>query len=115
MRVALLLGGQICLSGVKWMDIGLILLVALFLAIPVAVKYALAFETKSLIDQLRKQEEEVKYMAVQLRALEREKIVARRAMRHVRGQHQQAEVRRSMISEKLERTRYLADNQLVAT
>lgn len=96
------------------MSSGLILLAAFFIAIPIAVKYALAFETKNLLDQLKKQEGEVKYMAAQLHALEREKIVTRRAMRHVRGQHQQAQVRRSMIEEKLERTRYLVDNQLVA-
>ena len=53
-------------------------------------------------------------MAAQLHALEREEIVTRRAMRHVRGQHQQAQVHRSMIEEKLECTRYLVDNQLVA-
>ena len=72
------------------MSIGFILLIAFLLAIPILIKYFLAFETKSLLDNLRECEEEVKYLSAQWRALEREQLVMRRAISQVSSQKRSA-------------------------
>ena len=83
------------------MSTGTILLIALLLAIPISVKYLLAFEARNLLERLRDQEDEVKYLSAQWRALERERLVMRRAVNQVEGQRRQAQTRRGMVAEKL--------------
>ena len=84
------------------MSIEHVVLAAGFLAIPVCVKYFLAFETRSLLENLKEQEEEVRYLSAQWRALERERQVLRRAVNQVASQHRQAQTRRGLIEERLE-------------
>ena len=84
------------------MGIEHVVLAAGFLAIPVCVKYLLAFETRSLLENLKEQEEEVRYLSAQWRALERERQVLRRAVNQVANHHRQAQTRRGLIEERLE-------------
>ena len=85
------------------MSAGVILLVGLFLALPVFVKYLLSFETRSLLESLREQEEHVRQLSAQWRALEREHRVVRRAVSQVSNQHRHVRTRRGLAAEKLER------------
>jgi len=96
-------------------EVGFILLSAFFLAIPVGVKYLLAFQTKILVETLKKQEREVQRLAAQLEVVEREKVVMGRAVRQVENQRRQAHTRRERVEEELERTRRGApEEQLIA-
>ena len=86
------------------MSIGHILLAAAIFAIPVLLKYFLAFETRSLVESLRSREEEVRRLSAQWRSLERERLVMRRAINQVRTQKRHAAQRR----ERLERADLVA-------
>jgi hypothetical protein len=79
------------------MSIGVILLTAFLLAIPIFIKYFLAFETKNLLDNLKECEEEVKYLSAQWRAMERERLVMRRAINQVSSQERSARTRRERL------------------
>ena len=81
------------------MGIGVILLIAFLLAIPILIKYFLAFETQSLLDNLKECEEEVKYLSGQWRALERERLVMRRAINQVSTQKRSARNRREQLEQ----------------
>jgi hypothetical protein len=76
-----------------------ILLAAFFLAIPVGIKYLLAFETRGLMKILYEQEGEVRYLEAQLESLERERLVVSRAMDQVKDQRRWVDVRRSTKAE----------------
>ena len=81
------------------MSIGVILLIAFLLAVPILIKYFLAFEAKSLLDNLKACEEEVKYLSAQWRALEREHLVMRRALNQVSSQKRSARNRREQLEQ----------------
>ena len=81
------------------MSVGVIFLVAILLAIPILIKYFLAFETKSLLDNLKECEEEVKYLSAQWHALEREHLVMRRAINQVSSQKRSARNRREQLEQ----------------
>ena len=81
------------------MSIVVILLIAFLLAVPILIKYFLAFEAKSLLDNLKACEEEVKYLSAQWRALEREHLVMRRALNQVSSQKRSARNRREQLEQ----------------
>lgn len=85
------------------MSAGVILLIGLFLALPIFVKYLLSFETRSLLEDLHEQEDQVRHLSAQWRALEREHRVVRRAVSQVSNQHRHVRTRRGLAAEKLER------------
>jgi hypothetical protein len=89
-------------------DAGFILLSALFLAVPVSVKYLLAFQTRTLVEALRLREREVQLLVARLQATEQECRVVGRAVRHVAIQRRQAHDRRELMSERLDYVRRLA-------
>ena len=74
-------------------EVGFILLSALFLAVPVSIKYLLAFQMRHMVTVLKRQEREVEQLAMYLEAIEQESLVTRRAMRQVEGQRRQAQAR----------------------
>lgn len=86
-------------------ETGFVLLSALLLAVPVGIKYLLAFQTRHLVVTLKRREREVQQLAVQLEAAERECLVVSRAVRQVDGQRRQALVRQERVGEKLEQAR----------
>ena len=79
-----------------------IMLAAFFLAIPMGIKYLLAFETRGLMKILYDQEGEVRYLEAQLESLERERLVVSRAIDQVKDQRRWVSVRRSTKAEELE-------------
>jgi chromosome segregation ATPase len=86
-------------------EVVFILFSALFLSIPLGVKYLLAFQTRHLLERLKKGEKEVQYLGAQLEALESEKVVLRRVLRQVERRRRQARSRLELTEERLERIR----------
>ena len=89
-------------------DAGFIILSALFLAVPVSVKYLLAFQTRTLVEALKRREREVQLLVAQLQATEQESRVVGRVVRHVAIQRRQAHDRRELMSDRLDYVRRLA-------
>ena len=79
-----------------------ILLAGFFLAIPIGIKYLLAFETRGLMKVLCEQEGEVRYLEAQLESLERERLVVKRAMSQVNDQRRWVDIRRDSKAQELE-------------
>ena len=77
------------------------LIAALLLALPILVKYLLAFQLRQLQEALKAKDREVRSLLAQLQALRQEQIVVRKARLRVQQQHQRAQVRRSLIEERL--------------
>ena len=77
------------------------LIAALLLAAPILVKYLLAFQLRQLLDQLKAKDREVRALLAQLQALRQEQLAVRKAKMRVEQQHQRAQVRRSLIEERL--------------
>ncbi len=90
-------------------EVSFVLLSAFFLAIPVGVKYAIAFQARDMLDHLREQERVVQVLSVQLEALESEKFVMHRAVTQVNNQRRQAHSRRQVQAERLEYTRQMME------
>ncbi|MGY8824335.1 MAG: hypothetical protein ACKVJG_10440 [Candidatus Latescibacterota bacterium] len=90
-------------------EVVFILLSAFFLAIPVAIKYAIAFQTRGMLDQLRQQERLVHLLSLQLDAMESEKTVIRRALAQVGTQRRQAQNRRLTQEERLTQMREMLE------
>jgi len=90
-------------------EVVFILLSAFFLAIPVSIKYAIAFQTRGMLDQLRQQERLVQLLSLQLDAMESEKTVMRRALAQVGTQRRQAQNRRLTQEERLTQMRELLE------
>ena len=82
-------------------EVNFILLSALFLSLPLGIKYWIAFQTRHLLDDLRAREKEVSLMAAQAAALDSQKLVVRRAVNQITSQGRQAQVRRELLSEKI--------------
>ncbi len=96
-------------------EVGFILLSALLLGVPIGVKYLLAFQTRHLVDTLKRQERKVQLLSAQLEAIKQESIVTGRAVRQMNNQRCQAQTRRAMIEEELGRVRRSAtQEQLIA-
>ena len=77
------------------------LLAALLLALPILVKYLLAFQLRQLLEALKAKDREVRSLLAQLQALRQEELVVRKARLRVQQQHQRVQVRRSLIEERL--------------
>ena len=76
---------------------------AVMLAIPMSMKYLLAFEIRKKVAVLRARERQVEAMANRLEALEREQGVVHGALVQVEDQRRWAQTRRGMIEEELSR------------
>ena len=87
------------------MSAGFILLAAFFIAIPVFVKYFLAFETREMLDTLKQQDREVQNLFYELQALEQERAVLRRAIHQIENQRMRVQTRKSISEESLGRMR----------
>ena len=81
------------------MSIGHILFSAALFAIPVLLKYYLAFETRTLVENLRSGEEEVRRLSARWQALERERLIMRRAVEQVSTQKRHAATRRERLED----------------
>ncbi len=77
------------------------LIAALLLAVPIFVKYLLAFQLRQLLEVLKAKDREVRSLLSQLQALRQEQLVVRKARMRVQQQHQRAQVRRSLVEERL--------------
>ena len=91
-------------------DVAFILLSAFFLAVPVVIKYTIAFQTRSMLSQLRNQERSVHALSLQLEGMQSEKMAVRRALTQVHAQRRQADVRRQLQEEQLQHVRLLAES-----
>ena len=91
-------------------DVAFILLSAFFLAVPVVIKYTIAFQTRGMFNQLRSQEQLVHALSLQLEGMQSEKVAVRRALTQVHAQCRQADVRRQLQEEKLQQVRSLAES-----
>jgi len=91
-------------------DVAFILLSAFFLAVPVVIKYTIAFQTRSMLSQLRNQERTVHALSLQLEGMQSEKMAVRRALTQVHAQRRQADVRRQLQEEQLQHVRSLAES-----
>ena len=74
-------------------EVNFILLSALFLSVPLGIKYWIAFQTRHLLDDLRAREKEVSLLSAQAEALDSQKVVMRRAVNQITSQGRQAQVR----------------------
>lgn len=83
------------------MSAQVILLASLFLAVPITLKYLLAFETRNTVEQLKRQGGQVNALAARLTALDREHEVVGGAILQVREQSRWAETRTRMVGEEL--------------
>ena len=91
-------------------DVAFILLSAFFLAVPVVIKYTIAFQMRSMLSQLRNQERSVHALSLQLEGMQSEKMAVRRALTQVHAQRRQADVRRQLQEEQLQHVRSLAES-----
>ena len=78
---------------------------AVMLAIPMSMKYLLAFQIRKKVAVLRARERHAEAMANRLEALEREQDVVHGALVQVEDQRRWAQTRRGMIEEELRRIR----------
>ena len=78
-----------------------VLLSALFLLLPVGVKYSLAFRTRKLVAQLKQTERAVQRLSAELEAAQSESLVLGRALRQVDQKRRQALTRKTIIEERL--------------
>ena len=64
-------------------DVNFILWSALFLSVPLGIKYWIAFQARHLLDDLKAREKEIALLSAQAEALERQKLVMRRQPGHL--------------------------------
>ena len=74
-----------------------------FLALPVILKYMLAFKGRSLYLQLRQHEREVETLATRLESIERETGAINKAFTHVELQRRNAQIRFEIKQEELQK------------
>ena len=91
-------------------DVAFILLSAFFLAVPVVIKYTIAFQTRGRFNQLRGQEQLVHALSLQLEGMQSERVAVRRALTQVHAQRRQADARRQLQVEQLQHVRSLAES-----
>ena len=82
-------------------EVNFILLSALFLSVPLGIKYWIAFQTRHLLDDFRAREREVELLAAQATALDSQKLVMRRAVYQVSSQGRQVNVRHEVLADKI--------------
>ena len=87
------------------MSAEIILLAALFLAVPISAKYFTSFQIRSLFEALRRREHDVDLMYARLAALDYERQVVERAVGQVLEQRRWSATRRDLIAEELIRVR----------
>ena len=95
------------------MDVSTVLIAAACLAIPISVKYLLAFEIRRLLDTLESQEKEMKTLSWQLQALERERRVVSQALHQVENQRLRAQTRRHLVQDRLEQMRRKGEEKVL--
>jgi hypothetical protein len=83
------------------METQAIVVAAAFLAVPISIKYLLAFHVRNMVDDLKHREKEVRALSAQLQALEQEMRVIQRATVQVQSQFRRAQTHRSMAEERL--------------
>ncbi|MFP6590186.1 MAG: hypothetical protein VCE12_06660 [Candidatus Latescibacterota bacterium] len=85
------------------MSAGFVLLAALFLAVPITVKYVTSFQIRALMDGLKRREREIDLMYAQLDGLDQEREVIERAVMQVYEQRRWSTTRRDLMAEELQR------------
>ena len=85
------------------MSVQHILLAALLLAVPISMKYVLAFEVRKMVAILKANERYVSRLTSRCAALDREREVVANALAQVGDQGHRSRTRRSLIEEDLER------------
>ena len=83
------------------MSAEVILTTALFVAVPVTLKYVLAFEIRTQVARLKAGEREVAGLTNRLAALNQEQGNVRRALTQIQRQRSWAQTRRSLIAQEL--------------
>lgn len=78
-----------------------ILFAALLLAVPISMKYVLAFEVRKMVAVLKANERQVARLTTRCAALDRERGVVAGALAQVEGQRRRFSTRRSLIEEEL--------------
>ena len=78
-----------------------ILLSALFLSVPLGIKYWIAFQTRHLLDDFRAREREVELLVAAATALDSQQLVMRRAVHQVSSRGRQVNVRREVLADKI--------------
>ena len=87
------------------MSAEIVLLAALFLAVPISAKYVTSFQIRSLMDSLRKRERDIDLMYARLDALGHEREVVEGALGQVLEQLRWSTTRRDLMAEELTRVR----------
>ena len=82
-------------------EVNFILLSALFLSVPLGIKYWIAFQTRHLLDDFRAREREVELLAAEATALDSQKLAMRRAVYQVSSQGRQVNVRHEVLADKI--------------
>ena len=77
------------------------LITGLLMAVPIIIKYLLSYQLHQLVAMLKTKDREVCLLLAQLQALRQEQQVVHKARVRVEQQHQRAQVRRSLIEERL--------------
>ena len=85
------------------MSAGFVLLAALFLAVPITVKYVTSFQIRALMDSLKRREREIDLMYAQLDGLDQEREVLEHAVMQVHEQRRWSTTRRDLMAEELQR------------
>ena len=87
-------------------EVNFILLSALFLSVPLGIKYWIAFQTRHLLDDLKAREKEVALLVAQADALDSQKMVMRRAVNQVQSLGRQATARRDLLNDRIAQMRH---------
>ena len=85
------------------MSVEQILIAALLLAVPISMKYVLAFEVRKMVAILKANERHVARLTTRRAALGRERDVVASALAQVEGQGRRSRTRHSLIEEELSR------------
>jgi hypothetical protein len=87
------------------MSAEIVLLAALFLAVPISAKYVTSFQIRSLMDSLQQSEHDIESMHNRLDAIEYERQVVEGALGQVLEQVRWSTTRRDLMAEELIRAR----------
>ena len=87
------------------MSAEIVLLAALFLAVPITAKCVTAFEIRGLMDGLRRREREIERLYAHLDAIEQEREVIEGAVLQVYERRRWSATRRDLMAEELQRAR----------
>ena len=90
-----------------------ILLSAVLLAVPVSVKYMLAFQMRKLVGEMKRREREVQRLRSRAEAAEQEVLVVGRAVRQIDTQRRHAHTRKAIVEDRLQRVRQTSQKPAV--